>query len=83
MYNREKAIQELVDNDFDTVMNSDYGVELLRSILDSGFKGYRAMSDDELIMELDQRDISSNFGDDDYDGQPDEAQEWESFDPDC
>jgi hypothetical protein len=41
------------------------------------------MSDDELIMELDQRDISSNFGDDDYDGQPDEAQEWESFDPDC
>jgi hypothetical protein len=83
MYNREKAIQELVDNDFDTVMNSDYGVELLRSILDSGFKGYRAMSDDELIMELDQRDISSNFGDNDYDGQPDEAQEWESFDPDC
>lgn len=83
MFNREKAIQELVDNDFDTVMNSDYGVELLRSILDSGFKGYRAMSDDELIMELDQRDISSNFGDDDYDGQPDEAQEWADFDPDC
>jgi hypothetical protein len=21
--------------------------------------------------------------DEDYDGQPDEAQEWESFDPDC
>ena len=83
MFNREKAIQELVDNDFDTVMNSDYGVELLRSILDSGFKGYRAMSDDELIMELDQRDISSNFGDDEYDGQPDEAQEWHDFNPDC
>ena len=59
---RELAIQELVDNDFDTVMNSDYGVELLRSILDSGFKGYRSMSDEELIMELEQRDISSNFG---------------------
>ena len=65
MFNREKAIQELVDNDFDTVMNSDYGVELLRSILDSGFKGYRAMSDEELIMELEQRDISCLFGDDD------------------
>ena len=62
MFNRELAIQELVDNDFDTVMNSDYGVELLRSMLDSGFKGYRGMSDDELIMELEQRDISSNFG---------------------
>ena len=62
MFNRELAIQELVDNDFDTVMNSDYGVELLRSILDSGFKGYRSMSDEELIMELEQRDISSNFG---------------------
>jgi len=83
MFNRELAIEKLVDNDFDTVMNSDYGVELLRSILDSGFKGYRAMSDDELIMELDQRDISSNFGDDEYDGQPDEAQEWHDFNPDC
>jgi hypothetical protein len=82
MFDRELAIQELVDNDFDTVMNSDYGVELLRSILDSGFKGYRGMTDEELIMELEQRDISSNFGDYD-DGQPDEAQEWHDFDPDC
>jgi hypothetical protein len=83
MFNRELAIEKLVDNDFDTVMNSDYGVELLRSILDSGFKGYRAMSNDELIMELDQRDISPDFGNDEYDGQPDEMQEWESYDPDC
>jgi len=83
MFNRELAIEKLVDNDFDTVMNSDYGVELLRSMLDSGFKGYRAMSDDELIMELDQRDISPDFGDDEYDGQPDEVQEWFDFDADC
>ena len=82
MFNRERAIEELVDNDFDTVMNSDYGVELLRSILDSGFKGYRGMTDDELMLELEQRDISYLYGEDD-DGQPDEAQEWESFDPDC
>ena len=83
MFDRELAIQELVDNDFDTVMNSDYGVELLRSILDSGFKGYRDMTDEELIMELEQRDISPNFGENDYDGQPDEAQEWHDYDPDC
>lgn len=62
MFDREKAIETLVDNDFDTVMNSDYGVELLRSILDSGFKGYRAMADEELMMELEQRDISYLFG---------------------
>ena len=83
MFDRELAIQELVDNDFDTVMNSDYGVELLRSILNSGFKGYRDMTDEELIMELEQRDISPNFGENDYDGQPDEAQEWHDYDPDC
>ena len=82
MFDRERAIEELVDNDFDTVMNSDYGVELLRSILDSGFKGYRGMTDEELMLELEQRDISYLYGEDD-DGQPDEAQEWESFDPDC
>lgn len=62
MFDRERAIQELVDNDFDTIMNSDYGVELLRSVLDSGFKGYRAMADEELMMELEQRDISYLFG---------------------
>ena len=82
MFDRERAIVELVDNDFDTVMNSDYGVELLRSILDSGFKGYRGMTDDELMMELEQRDISYLYGDDD-DGQPDEAQEWHDYDADC
>jgi len=62
MFQREQAIQELVDNDFDTIMNSDYGVELLRSILDSGFTGYRGMTDEELIIELEQRDISYIFG---------------------
>ena len=25
----------------------------------------------------------SEYDDEDWDGQPDEAQEWESFDPDC
>jgi len=79
----KKQFRNWLYNDFDTVMNSDYGVELLRSILDSGFKGYRAMSDEELIMELEQRDIYYLFGSDDDDGQPDEAQEWHDFDPDC
>ena len=34
------------------------------------------LANDLLIVEDDEED-------DEYDGQPDEAQEWESFDPDC
>jgi hypothetical protein len=34
------------------------------------------LANDLLIGEDDEED-------DEYDGQPDEAQEWESFDPDC
>jgi len=64
MFDREKAIQELVDNDFEYIMSGD-GDDILESCLTIGFKGYRAMTDEELIMELEQRDISSNFGNDD------------------
>lgn len=84
MFDREKAINELIDNDFSDIFNLGQNEgAVLESILRDGFKGYVNMTDEELIMELEQRDISSNFGDDDYDGQPDEAQEWHDFDPDC
>jgi 3-isopropylmalate dehydratase small subunit len=62
MFNREKAIETLVDNDFDTVMNSDYGVEYLRNILQIGLKGYANCTDEELMQELQDRDISYLFG---------------------
>jgi hypothetical protein len=81
MYNRERAIQELVNSDFEYIMSGD-AAEILNSYLTYGFKGYFEFTDEELISELEQRDISSNFGEDD-DGQPDEAQEWHDFDPDC
>jgi len=46
---REVAIQWLVDKDFDYITYSDGGgLELLRSILDSGFKGYGNYTDREL-----------------------------------
>ena len=82
MFDREKAIQELVNSDFEYIMSGD-GAEILDSYLTFGFKGYYEFTDEELISELEQRDISSNFGENDYDGQPDEAQEWHDFDPDC
>lgn len=41
----------------------------------------RSMSEDDIKLVLQANDISTE--DDDYDGQPDEAQEWNDFDPDC
>jgi len=84
MFDREKAISELLDNDFSDIFNlgQDEGA-MLESILLNGFKGYANFTDEELMQELQDRDISYLFGDDDHDGQPDEAQEWHDFDPDC
>ena len=45
------------------------------------------MSEDEVADMMRCNDIlleeDEDEEDDEYDGQPDEAQEWESFDPDC
>jgi hypothetical protein len=40
------------------------------------------MSEDDVADMMRANDILDDE-DDEYDGQPDEAQEWESFDPDC
>lgn len=61
MFNRIKAIKELVQSDFDYIMSGD-GVELLDSYLEYGFIGYDAFTDEQLIVELEQRDISPLFG---------------------
>ena len=41
------------------------------------------MSEDEVADMMRSNDILDEDEEDEYDGQPDEAQEWESFDPDC
>jgi hypothetical protein len=41
------------------------------------------LSEDEVGEMLDANELSERFEEDEDDGQPDEAQEWESFDPDC
>jgi hypothetical protein len=40
------------------------------------------MSDDDVGEMLDANELSERFQEQD-DGQPDEAQEWADFDPDC
>ena len=53
---REVAIEWLVDKDFDYITYSDGGgLELLRSILDSGFKGYGNYTDRELNEAIAER----------------------------
>jgi hypothetical protein len=61
---RDKAIDELVNNDINTIQDSsaydDYSY--IDSILRCGFKGYEFMTDEELMQELTDRDISYLFG---------------------
>ena len=60
MWNREKAIQDLVDNDIDTIIR-DYNemndLSVLAYILETGFKGYANYNDGQLMQELLERDI--------------------------
>ena len=53
---RDKMIQMLVDNDFDSIMNGD-ALELLNSYLEFGHRGYRDYSTLELIRECAERDL--------------------------
>ena len=40
-----------------------------------------AMSEDDVALMMDNHELTKRFEEDD--GQPDEAQEWHDFDPDC
>ena len=64
MFNREKAIQDLLADDINTVTeciaNRDF--EYLSNILEFGVKGWRDLTDEELMQELQDRDISYLFG---------------------
>jgi len=63
MFEREKVIDILIDDDIDALHYDDYSyfVDILRS----GFKGYDNMTDNELIKECIERDISYLVGEDD------------------
>ncbi len=61
---RKVAIKWLVDRDFDYITYSDGGgLELLRSILDSGFRGYGNYTDRQLNDAIAERkEMERMFG---------------------
>jgi hypothetical protein len=52
---REELVTYLADSDFDYIMETDGGLELLDSYLRNGFKGYDAYTMEELVVEYKQR----------------------------
>ena len=85
VFNRQKAIESLIDSDVEYVLNTGSGLEWLQSTLRHGFQGYDNYTDHELVQECLERDLPDSyyFDDTENDGQPDEAQEWHDFDPEC
>lgn len=52
---REEMIDYLSDSDFNYIMQTDSGIELLRSYIEDGFKGYSNFTDVELAAEVKER----------------------------
>jgi hypothetical protein len=66
MFDRMKAVDELVECEIDNLLNSeDFGIDNLEWILRNGCKGFEEMSDAELLAELEKRgfELGSFFGD--------------------
>ena len=62
MFDRDKAINELVDNDLSDILQNGDDNWILSTILLNGFKGYNNYTDEQLMQELTERDISYLFG---------------------
>jgi hypothetical protein len=58
MFNREKAIQELISLYMDEL---HYDNAYFTDMLTKGFVGFNNMSDEELMAELEDRDVSYLF----------------------
>ena len=59
MFDREKAIGDLVDLMFDEF---NQGALSLTDILIDGYRGLSDLSNEELMLELESRDVSYLFG---------------------
>jgi hypothetical protein len=53
-------VEYLSNSDYDYIMQTDGGVELLRSYIEDGFKGYSNYTDEELKLEVAQRKEMEN-----------------------
>jgi hypothetical protein len=61
LFDRDGAEQFLVDEDFDYIMQTDNGLELLRDYLLLGFKGYANFTDEELVLEVNERKAMKEY----------------------
>ena len=57
MINRDKIIEKLVDDDLNTILTYGDDNWILSNMLINGFKGYTNYTDDELIQEINEREI--------------------------
>ena len=57
MFNRDKAINELLDQDLWDILHAEGDNWILTAILADGFKGYNNFTDEELMRECEERDI--------------------------
>jgi hypothetical protein len=57
---RDEMVEYLSNSDYDYIMQTDGGVELLRSYIEDGFKGYSNYTDEELKLEVAQRKEMEN-----------------------
>jgi hypothetical protein len=56
LLDREEAVDYLTESDFQYIVAGDAsGLELLRTYLEDGFKGYANFTDEELIAEVKER----------------------------
>lgn len=65
MFNREKAVEALIDDDFTTIIDGgDLGYDYLESLLRNGHKGYESLQVFELVDLLNERgyDLEEFFG---------------------
>lgn len=60
---RENAIEALINDDLNIIRSDTEWI--ISSILEAGFKGYAHYTDDELRQEMQERDISDVFGEND------------------
>ena len=60
-FDRDAAEQTLVDGDFDYIMQTDNGLELLRDYLLIGHKGYANYTDAELVAEIKERKAMKEY----------------------
>jgi len=61
MFKRDEVIRLLIEDDINSYVEHGH-VDTLWFILERGFKGYAHFTDDELIQECEERDISYLIG---------------------